>query len=244
MNHTTKGSYTILFGNREIVYTLKTAKRKTLEIAVHPGGNVTVKAPDNVEHKQLMKRIEKKACWITKQQDFFQQFSCLQNEKHYISGETHLYLGRQYRLKTQNGKKKKIKMSGGFFHVTCPGKCSPVIVKKMLDKWYREKATVHFHQRLEKCLPSFRNLVNNTPELVIRRMKRRWGSMSKHGRITLNTHLVRAPKICIDYVITHELVHTVHPNHTAEFYSLLDAKMPGWRKIRQKLESIAASIGA
>jgi len=43
---------------------------------------------------------------------------------------------------------------------------------------------------------------------------------------------------CIDYVITHELVHLIHPHHGAAFYDLLEALMPDWRKRKQRLEHI------
>lgn len=63
-------------------------------------------------------------------------------------------------------------------------------------------------------------------------MQCRWGSMSPAGTITLNSQLIRAPRACIEYVITHELCHLTHRDHDASFYRLLGQVMPDWEKRR------------
>ena len=67
-------------------------------------------------------------------------------------------------------------------------------------------------------------------------MKKRWGSLSDKGTVTLNTDLVKAPKECIDYVVIHELCHLKYNDHSKDFYTLLDLVTPGWEKIKHKLE--------
>jgi predicted metal-dependent hydrolase len=56
--------------------------------------------------------------------------------------------------------------------------------------------------------------------------------------ISLNPDLIRAPTACIDYVITHELIHLIHPHHGHAFYELLETLMPDWRKRKQRLERL------
>lgn len=68
------------------------------------------------------------------------------------------------------------------------------------------------------------------------RMKKRWGSLSDKGTMTLNLDPVRAPKECIGYVITPELCHLPHRDHTRDFYRLLNSILPGWEKIKHRLE--------
>jgi hypothetical protein len=67
-------------------------------------------------------------------------------------------------------------------------------------------------------------------------MKTRWGSLAKSGALTLNTDLVRAPLECIEYVITHELCHLKHHDHSSGFYKLLEKVMPDWEKRKRRLE--------
>jgi len=81
----------------------------------------------------------------------------------------------------------------------------------------------------------FNGLGIDQPKLSIKRMKTRWGSLSDKGTVTLNTDLIRAPKECIDYVVTHELCHLKYHDHSPEFYALLDSIIPGWKKVKDRL---------
>jgi predicted metal-dependent hydrolase len=67
-------------------------------------------------------------------------------------------------------------------------------------------------------------------------MATRWGSCTNMGKIILNTELIKAPRPCIEYVITHELCHLLHRSHTKEFYDLLSTEMPDWKRWKIKLE--------
>lgn len=68
-------------------------------------------------------------------------------------------------------------------------------------------------------------------------MPKRWGSTSKNGRIALNPELIRAPSVCVDYVIAHEMCHFKHPHHGAAFYTELE-------KTLSKLEERQTKAGA
>jgi predicted metal-dependent hydrolase len=48
--------------------------------------------------------------------------------------------------------------------------------------------------------------------------------------MTLNLYLLQAPVHCIDYVVTHELCHTVEHNHSKAFYRLMTRCMPDWQQ--------------
>ncbi len=67
-------------------------------------------------------------------------------------------------------------------------------------------------------------------------MSKRWGSCTPLGKIILNVELIKASKGCVEYVVTHELCHLVHHNHTKEFYNLLTRILPSWKKWKDKLE--------
>ena len=67
-------------------------------------------------------------------------------------------------------------------------------------------------------------------------MPKRWGSTSKNGRIALNPELIRAPSVCVDYVIAHEMCHFKHPHHGAAFYTELEKLFPNWKNVKQRLE--------
>lgn len=229
-----KRSFT--YGEKTIEYQLFYSKRKTLEIAVHPDSTTIVKAPNDSEISLIEKKIHKRARWILKQLDYFQQFTPKTPERVYISGETHLYLGKQYRLKVTQGQKNSIKLSRGIFQVSCRGEPNPELVKKLMKKWYMDKAKIQFNKSFERCWPKFNSMDFNKPSISIKRMQKRWGSLSEKGTMMLNAELIKAPKECIDYVIIHELCHLKYHNHSSEYYKLLGSFMPNWEKIKHKLE--------
>lgn len=68
-------------------------------------------------------------------------------------------------------------------------------------------------------------------------MKSRWGSLLRAGTTNLNVNLVRAPRPCIEYVVTHELGHTKHRDRNAQLFKLLGQVMPDWEQHKQRLEA-------
>ncbi len=226
----------IVYGRKIIDFSLLYCDRKTMEIVVHPDSSITVKAPIESDIAFIEKKIVKRARWILRQLNYFKQFNPKTPERCYVNGETHLYLGKQYRLKLVKGTGNSVKLSRGFFYVTCQKEPTLDSVKKFLNQWYYEKAQLQFSESMERCWQKFNNLGIGKPKITIKRMQKRWGSLSDKGTITLNTDLIKAPKECIDYVVTHELCHLKYHNHSSEFYKLLDSVIPRWEKIKHKLE--------
>lgn len=229
-------SSTIIYGKEIIYFNVFYVDRKTLEIAVHPDGNIVIKAPIGTEYTEVQKKVFKRARWIKKQLDYFGQFNPKTPQRQYIGGETHMYLGRQYRLKIADGEKDGVKLTHGYFFITVKDSPDYEKVKKLLREWYLKRAVVKFSESVERCWTYFDKLNISKPRIQIRSMKKRWGSLSKKGNLTLNTDLIRAPKDCIDYVVTHELCHLKYHDHSQAFFQLLDRVMPDWEKRKHKLE--------
>jgi hypothetical protein len=95
---------------------------------------------------------------------------------------------------------------------------------------------VQFNERLDCCWHKFSRPGAAKPRIAIKQMRKRWGSLSSKGTLTLNADLIRAPKECIDYVVSHELCHLKHRDHGTAFYKLLDAVVPDWERIKHRLE--------
>lgn len=226
----------VIYGKKEISYSVVRCSRKTLEIAVMPSGLVQVRAPQNSSVAAIAGKVRKRVTWILRQQAYFKQFCPHTPERQYLGGETHRYLGKKYRLKVLSSDTASVKMANGFINVTCATVPSSNIVKKQLDGWYREKAYGVFNEMYSKVLLQW-NFKGAPPIVQIRSMKTRWGSLSKSGILTLNSSLIHVPKECIEYVIVHELCHVTYHNHDAGFYQLLKQRMPDWEIRKQKLES-------
>jgi len=227
--------HNIQYGTTTIEYELSYARRKTLGITVHPDQRVTVRAPQGSPLAEVEAVVRKKGGWIIKKQQHFETYPPALPPRRYVSGETHLYLGRGYRLKVIEDKDEGVKLTHGRFFLQVRDKTGLERKKKLLGTWYRQRAKIIFPERLEAVYPLAARHGIPYPELKIRLMKRRWGSCSTKGTILLNLRLIQTPKVCIDYVLLHELAHLKVPHHNAAFYALLDRMMPDWRKRRGEL---------
>ena len=226
---------TIEFGRETIRYEVMFLPRRTLGIEVHPDQRVVVRAPHGCDEGVIVERVRRRASWISKQIAHFQRFSPRTPPRRYVSGETHLYLGRQYRLKAAVGEPASVKMNRGQLVVSLPGKPDPERVQALLHRWYLDHAGVVFNEVLDAAMSHFKGV--DRPRLMVRAMQSRWGSLSPAGTMTLNANLVRAPRACIEYVVAHELCHLRHRDHGARFYRLLERMMPDWERRKQRLET-------
>lgn len=226
----------IEYGGRLIAFSLRHADRATLQISVDPTGTVEVIAPIGTVYDDVRARVARRARWIAAQQEYFGQFSPRTPPRRYVSGETHLYLGRQYRLKVVVGVPESVRLIGGRFIVTASGTPSLERVETLFGAWYRAKAEERLRERAEACWAGFARRDSAPPQLRIRRMRTRWGSMSPGGVLTLNVDLVRAPRDCIDYVIVHELCHLEFPDHGTAFRARLEQALPDWERRKHRLE--------
>lgn len=234
-----KGS--VSYGSAVITYSIERMARKRAAIEVAPDLTVTVKAPRGASDAAIHSAIRRKARWITRQQRFFSDLLPKTPKRRLVSGESHLYLGRKYRLRVERHTgPDRIALSGGYLHLMVS--TTPTAVKRaaLLRSWYLLHARRVFRDRLEACLQhaAFRRI--GEVHLIIRRMTRRWGSCTARRNLVLNTELIRAPRGCIDYVITHELCHLLIADHSRRFTNLLDRVMPDWRDRKRQLERMLA----
>jgi predicted metal-dependent hydrolase len=229
----------VRWGRTEIAYSYSFSTRSSLSISVHPDLSVTVKAPPGTTPEKIRDLVRKRAAWIRKAWREFELYLPKQPPRRYISGETHRYLGRQYRLKVERDRMEKITCARGYLWVTTTDKPTPDQVKALLDSWYRRHAERIFAERFNVCCQRAAMEGIAKPLFRIVAMRTRWGTCSAKGRINLNIELVKAPKECIDYVITHELCHIKERHHGPRFWRLLEKLMPNFEERRKKLNLLA-----
>lgn len=231
----------ILYGSHKIDFHVRFVARSSLEITVHPDLSVSVTSPYGQELEVIKSKIRKRAPWILKQQHYFSAFLPTMPPRQYVSGETHLYLGRQYRLKVEQAEDEKVQLKSGYIYVLTKDKQDKDRIKSQLSHWLKSRATLRFAQSLNICWPKFKREGVPLPKVQLRRMTKRWGSCSRKGIIYLNPELIKASSYCIDYVVMHELCHLKYSDHSKSFYKLLNRVMPDWDKRKGKLERIFSS---
>ena len=225
----------IEYGSVVMEYAVEYRRRKTLGICVHPDGSVEVKAPVEAPLEQIRKHVHRRASWICKQQRYFSSFGIYTPERKYVSGESHLYLGRQYMLRIIDSERNEVHYKGNIIEIECRHRKD---ARALLLAWYRKRAEIKFEEYATPLIARFNRYQVKPSAIKLKEMATRWGSCTATGQILLNPRLVCAPRICIEYVIIHELCHLVHRNHTKDFYELLTQEMPDWKKWKMKLERL------
>ncbi len=215
-------------------------KRKTISIKITPKGEITLKAPLRIADAEAYGFIERKKNWIQKKLAHFAQFEPI-IEASITSGQNFLYLGQQYILTIKENKSSEcIEINNNTLIIHTKKLENERHNKRLMDRWLLRQAERIFHERLSLALQSFPSLAR--PVLKIRKYKGRWGSYASNHVMALNSLLIHAPQVAIDYVIIHELCHYYHKKHDAKFYALLADKMPQWKEAKNNLNQDSCTI--
>ncbi len=227
---------------RNVSVTVHWRDRRTLGLSVCPKNGVNAYAPRYAKREEVERFLQRKKSWILKKLRLVESFHPLPAPQNYVSGEPVVYLGRRYCLQVNRDGRAPTRLTNDELVVSVAASDNTDKVKRELDKWYRIRAAEIFQDKLKECLETAAiHGVPNAKEIKIRRMKRRWGSCSAAGRITLNLELIKTPLECIEYVVMHELCHCVHCNHGRNFYALLARCLPDWRERKEKLDKLFVS---
>lgn len=229
----------LTYGKKKVAYSISRRERTSLEISVYPDCTVKVVAPMLASDEAIESRVKRRLRWITRQQRGFENFYPKPSPREYVSGESWLYQGRQYRLRViEVDGPSKVALRRPILAVETPERHDRDAVKNVLDKWYRKRAQERLAVRYAVCAKEVQAYSIEAPTMHLQRMAKRWGSYSPTGRILLNPELVKAPTECIDYVILHELCHVKHRGHDKQFYKLLQRVAPDWLRLKYRLEHL------
>lgn len=214
-------------------------KRNKISIHVYPDGAVQVDSPEDAPISDIKKAVTKRARWIYKHVQKVRLQTEFALQRHYVNGESHFYMGRRYKLKLIKVTRMEpsVRLFRGCIEVRTRDKSTSVIKKQLLE-WYRDHANDVFPKRMEALVDKV-SWLKEIPQWKLLSMTKQWGSCSPKGVISLNPHLVKAPRECIDYVLLHEMCHLKEHNHSQRYYRLLSQAMPGWELIKAKLDGMS-----
>ena len=150
------------------------------------------------------------------------------------SGELHDVFGVAYPLVIyEQTPPAKVIFDGEILHCYVTSRMDVVKRKALLVRWYKQHMQLFIPAMIKKWEPVMGVRVHSWG---IRSMKSRWGSCHIHTRhISLNLHLIKKPRACLEYVIVHEMVHLLEANHGPRFYALMNRFMPEWKDYQKKL---------
>jgi predicted metal-dependent hydrolase len=224
-------NHTLLNIEFKIVY----SGRRTLAISIFPDSSVIIRVPYRTSLKTINRLVQEKSAWIKKHQERYIEKEPSNLTRKYINGEMHLYRGKEYALKIEKSSKSYISFFDNVIELRLNNTNDPDEIKWVLYQGYKREASLLFPDILKRVLLKHDNQMFKPSGLIIRTMKRRWGSCSGKGVITLSTELIKLPDLYIEYVIIHELCHLKHHNHGSGYYKLLSEMFPEWKQVRQEM---------
>lgn len=225
------------WGRHRVPFRLRRADVKRLRIVVDPAGMVRVTAPQRATNEAVVARVSRRGDWIQRQRECFARWRPRTPTRQYLSGETHLFLGRQLRLRVERGTPPGTTVAGASLLVRLANPSDRVAVRDAVRVWFAGQSRLILRQRYAEQGRVWARHGVAAPRLIVRALANRWGSYSAAGTLTLNAELVHASSRLIDYVIAHELAHTVHPDHGNEWRRLLERVMPDWKVRKAALEA-------
>lgn len=212
----------------------KNVKNVTLKVKRDRTVHLTV--PNAASDDYIEKVLEKKKSWIESQLKTFDENYKKPQVKEMVSGESFKYLGRSYRLKVIKDKEEYVRLYRGYIEIHVKDKSNTSKKRKLLKRWYQEKAKKKFSELVHEYEKVVKEEINSIRVIT---MQTRWGSCNVESKnINLNLELIKKPRYCIEYVILHELSHLKFPNHSKQFWEYMSVHMPNWEWRKNKLESI------
>ena len=231
-----RGKARVETGRGAVAYRITHRDRvtKRMHLELDPDGGLRVVAPRHWSEAQVGELLQQHAQHVERFLDRARRRRL--PPLRYAAGGIHWFRGRQYRLRLEeaSGGRSGLTLDGDQLIVRGPAK-DEQSVALALRRWYLSEARRRFHERLDAIARRAPWVGDRAVALRLRRMKRTWGTCSREGVVRLNTHLVKAPPACLDYVIAHELCHLREMNHGPAFYRLQQRLFPDWRTLRAHL---------
>ena len=208
---------------------------KTCRLKVYPDQSVHFSVPNSVSGEWITKYLNQKSEWIEQKIDLFAATTGYASTNEIRNGFSVRMLGEDLLFSVSESSKNYIYREG---RNICIGNNNPndqVNLMTQFETWWRKESLAFLEKRIKEYYPIIKKYGKPLPKIRPRKMRTLWGSCSINREvITFNQYLIKAKPACIDYVVLHELVHFIYPNHSKQFYDFLSIYMPDW-KMRKKV---------
>ena len=205
------------------------SKRRTRAIIIKSDGTLVVRAPAKTTDEAIREFVAQHSAWIEKKRAQLQSAVVIP-PKEYLPGETFMFLGESHQLEIVEHQKQSLVLNGSFKLSESASDRAEIV----FERWYREQARRILPERVKWYADQFGFQYEG---VKITSAKTRWGSCSSKGSLSFSWRLILAPIEQVDYVVVHELVHTIHHNHSRRFWKKLEAVMPDYKERKKWLRN-------
>lgn len=202
---------------------------KNLHLGVYPPvGRVRVAVPLRLDDEAVRMAVVTKLGWIKRQQAGFEEQK-RQSEREMVTGESHYFEGRPYRLDViEHDGPASVSLRGTeWIELRVRPGSDRAQREAVLQRWYRK----HLKDQIPTLIEKWELVVGvSVADWGIKKMKTKWGSCNITARrIWLNLELAKKPYPCLEYILMHEMVHLLERHHNERFMGFMNQFMPQWR---------------
>lgn len=198
------------------------SKRKTVSIYIERDGSVSARVPETITEQEIQELLKGKEYQIFKHLAEWEQLNEKAVEREYISGQSFLYLGRNYRLKFDEVEAGKVNFRKNTFFLNPIDKDK---AKDLFIKFYKEK----LNQKLPEIIIRYQEQLGVQPnQIKVMELQNRWASCTPNGNVNFHWKCAMAPIDVLHYIVVHELAHLIHNNHSKEFWNEVDKILPNY----------------
>jgi predicted metal-dependent hydrolase len=210
--------------------------RRTIRVTVERNASVTAIVPPEVDDAKLAKVLNDKRRWVYAKLAERAALGEPRPQRQYVSGEGFPYLGRSYRLRVVAEAPAPVRLLHGRLELRrdCVDHAA-----RYLARWYRQVGNSWLHKRLE---PWARRMAAPVSELRVLPLGYRWGSCTPYGKVNIHWAAMQLPPDLVDYVLAHELAHLHRPDHSPEFWRLVERAMPDYETRRNRLRCLGPDL--
>jgi predicted metal-dependent hydrolase len=227
--------------NQKYEFKIIRSNRKTIGIIVNADQELLVRSPKRTSIRKIKSLLTKKEDWILKKLAKMAEIKDPPKAKEFINGETLLYLGREYKLKLIAGSdlnELKVNLEQDRIKVYFPAELEndnekrKAAVRDQLISWFRSQANL----KINELINDYKKHLDVEPNnVVIKKQRKRWGSCSSKQNLNFNWKIIMAPLEIIEYLVVHELVHLIHPNHSKDYWQTVAEIIPDYNEKKEWL---------
>lgn len=219
--------------NQTINVEIEYRRVKNLSMRILLDGTVKITAPAAFPEGRIVEFIESKQKWIIKHLELQKKRREHQSLKE-LKGPVIQLLGEKYFVQIEKGMKEGFQLNQDIMMITVKDESRVQLVFEKQAKMMLEEILNQKRVRLDQMMDDYR-LAH--PEISVRKMKGKWGSCTPaKAKIVMNMMLIHMPMQCIEYVLIHEYMHMICPNHSKRFYELIESRMPEYKKWQKVLK--------
>jgi predicted metal-dependent hydrolase len=233
----------INFNEIGTVIFIKSKRARNVCISVRPLKGVKVTVPDYVSFLEAEKIVVRKKDWVIKHLSKVREIE--KNHTKFSEGEAFETRSHKLVLNKNDRQNISVRVQNGKIIVSYPFNMNveagelQLAIRKGIERALKIEAVEYLPSRVQKLAGKYGLTFQN---VTVKNVRTRWGSCSRRKNINLNIHLMRLPDHLIDYVILHELTHTVELNHGKNFWKLLDSFVGNAKMFDKELKNYRVSI--